>query len=233
MTQAPSPGSDSGAPAPLGQPASTAPAPGACAQVRNAIPPLRRITDFLPLLLALLLALGTFWLVKSMPQIKSGTPPPANEPDYYLRDFELRRYDPQGSLQIELVGSYGEHVPDPDTIHVKQARTFSIDANGNTTRASADRAVSDGKGQNIELFGQVRAQHQRKAGEGGTPPPVIFESSYLKATNRQEQLSTDQPVKITQGNDVITGTGMAYTGASRTVDIQGRSQAVIQPHRQP
>lgn len=218
MTQDPSPGSGSAAPTPLGQPTTTA---------------LRRITDFLPLLLTLLLALGTFWLVKSMPQIKSGTPPPANEPDYYLRDFELRRYDPQGNLQIELVGSYGEHVPGPDTIHVEQARTFSIDANGNTTRASADRAVSDGKGQNIELFGQVRAQHQRKADEGGTPPPVIFESSYLKATNRQEQLSTDQPVKITQGNDVITGTGMTYTGTSRTVDIQGRSQVVIQPHRQP
>ncbi len=233
MTQAPSPGSGNGAPAPLGQPAST-PAPGASAQVRNGNTPLRRIMDFLPLLLALLLALGTFWLVKSMPQIESGTPPPANEPDYYLRDFELRRYDPQGSLQIELAGNYGEHVPGPDTIHVEQARTFSIDANGNTTRASADRAVSDGKGQNIELFGHVRAQHQRKAGENSTTtPPVIFESSYLKATNRQEQLSTDQPVKITQGNDVITGTGMAYTGTSRTVEIQGRSQAVIQPHRQP
>ena len=119
---------------------------------------------------------------------------------------------------------------------IKRPRTFSIDAHGTTTRASADRAVSDGKGQNIELFGQVHAVRQRTAeggGKNGTPPPVIFESSYLKATNRQEHLSTDQPVKITQGNDVITGTGMTYTGASRTVNIQGRSQAVIQPHRQP
>ena len=231
MIHAPSSGSGNDPATPPGRPASRADG-----QKRSGNSVLRHATDFLPLLLALALALGTFWLVRSMPQIRPDTPPSSNEPDYYLRDFELRRYDPLGNLQIELAGSYGEHIPGPDTIHVQQARTFSIDAHGTTTRASADRAVSDGKGQNIELFGQVHAVRQRTAeggGKNGTPPPVIFESSYLKATNRQEHLSTDQPVKITQGNDVITGTGMTYTGASRTVNIQGRSQAVIQPHRQP
>ena len=138
MIHAPSSGSGNDPATPPGRPASRA-----AGQKRSGNSVLRHATDFLPLLLALALALGTFWLVRSMPQIRPDTPPSSNEPDYYLRDFELRRYDPLGNLQIELAGSYGEHVPGPDTIHVQQARTFSIDAHGNTTRASANRAVSD------------------------------------------------------------------------------------------
>ena len=43
---------------------------------------LRRAVDYVPLLLALLLALGTFWLVRSMPKIRPAEPPPpADVPD--------------------------------------------------------------------------------------------------------------------------------------------------------
>ena len=66
---------------------------------------LRRAVDYAPLLLALLLALGTFWLMRSMPKLRLPEPElPANVPDYYLHDFQLRRYGVQGSLQNELTG---------------------------------------------------------------------------------------------------------------------------------
>ena len=180
-----------------------------------------------------LLALGTLWLVRSMPKIRPAGPQvPADVPDYYLREFELRRYSAQGKLQDELLGAYGEHLPGPDTIHVQQARMHSIDEQGNSTRGNANRAVANRQNQNIELFDQVNVVYQRApANDGVTPPPVVFESNYLKSTNRQEHISTNQPVKIVRGGDVITGSGMTYTDSTRTVEVQGRAHAVIQPRK--
>ena len=192
---------------------------------------LRRAADYAPLLLALLLALGTFWLMRSMPKLRLPEPElPANVPDYYLHDFQLRRYGEQGSLQNELTGQYGEHFPGPDTIHVQQATMHAVDAQGSSTHGRANRAVADLKSRDVELFEQVRVVHQPAAAANGpTPPPVTFESDYLQSTDKQERISTNRPVKITRAGDVITGSGMTYTNSSRTVEVKGRASAVIQP----
>lgn len=192
---------------------------------------LRQLSNYTPHLLALLLALGTFWLIKSMPDEGVGKPPPpADEPDYYMHNFSVYRYAPNGSLQTELKGSYGEHLPGPDTFHIQQAVTYSIDEQGNTTHGQAQRAISDNKGNNIELFDQVKITHQRHTAQGqAAEPPVTFEGPHLKTTDRQEHISTDKDVKITQGGNVITGTGLDYTHSAKTVSVQGRARAVIPP----
>lgn len=192
---------------------------------------LRRAVDYAPLLLALLLALGTFWLMRSMPKIRPPEPElPANVPDYYLHDFQLRRYNAQGSLQDELTGQYGEHLPGPDTIHVRQATMRSVNAQGGSTQGRAQRVVAQRQSQDIELFDQVHLVHQpATAANGQKPPPITFESDYLQSTNKQEHIRTNRPVKITRAGDVIIGNGMTYTNSNRTVEVQGRAKAVIQP----
>lgn len=196
---------------------------------------LRHAVDYAPLLLALLLALGTFWLMRSMPKTRPPEPElPANVPDYYLHDFQLRRYNAQGGLQDELTGQYGEHLPGPDTIHVRQATMRSINAQGGSTHGRAQRAVAQRQSQDIELFDQVHLVHQpAPTANGQQPPAVTFESDYLQSTGKQEHIRTDRPVKITRAGDVITGSGMTYTNSSRTVEVQGRAKAVIQPGQQP
>ena len=192
---------------------------------------LRRAVDYVPLLLALLLALGTFWLMRSMPKIRPPEPElPTNMPDYYLHDFQLRRYNAQGGLQDELTGQYGEHLPGPDTIHVQQATMRSVNAQGGSTQGRAQRAVAQRQSQDIELFDQVHLVHQpAPAANGQQPPAITFESDYLQSTDKQEHIRTNRPVKITRAGDVITGSGMTYTHSNRTVEVQGRTKAVIQP----
>ena len=191
----------------------------------------RRAVDYVPLLLALVLALTTFWLVRSMPKIRQPEPElPANVPDYYLHDFQLRRYGAQGNLQDELTGQYGEHLPVPDTIHIHQATMRAANPQGSSTQGRAKRAVAGRQSQDIELFDQVHVVHQPAPTANGQPsPPITFESDYLKSTDRQEHISTNRPVTITRNGNVITGSGMTYTNSSRTVEIAGRAKAVIQP----
>lgn len=192
----------------------------------------RRLVDLMPLMLVVLLLLATLWLVRSMPDTGVTTPPPPpNEPDYYMQDFRIRNFNAQGQLDRDLTGQHGDHLPGPDSLRISQPRSLSIDPRGIEVRSKADRSVSDRKGDDIELFDNVRVERTdpRPGVDGKAPLPMVLESSYLHATDKQQHIVTDKPVRITQGGDVINGSGLEYTNASRVLQIHGRVQAQLQP----
>ncbi len=192
----------------------------------------RRLVDFMPVILVLLLVLATTWLVRSMPAAEEPRPaPPPNEPDYYMKEFSLRNFNPQGILQTEIQGAFGDHLPGNDTIRTQQLQSYSLDASGVVTRATADRSVSDSKGKDIELFDNVRVvRTDPRPDKNGQPRvPTVLESDYLHVINQQEHISTDRPVRITQGKDVINGSGLEYTADNKVLRVDGRVQAQIQP----
>ena len=190
------------------------------------------LLHLLPLLLLALLVLGTTWLVRSMPAAEEPRPaPPPNEPDYYMKEFSLRNFNPQGILQTEIQGAFGDHLPGNDTIRTQQLQSYSLDASGVVTRATADRSVSDSKGKDIELFDNVRVvRTDPRPDKNGQPRvPTVLESDYLHVINQQEHISTDRPVRITQGKDVINGSGLEYTADNKVLRVDGRVRAQIQP----
>ncbi len=192
----------------------------------------RRLVDFMPVILVLLLVLATTWLVRSMPAAEEPRPaPPPNEPDYYMKEFRLRNFNPQGILQTEIQGAFGDHLPGNDTIRTQQLQSYSLDASGVVTRATADRSVSDSKGKDIELFDNVRVvRTDPRPDKNGQPRvPTVLESDYLHVINQQEHISTDRPVRITQGKDVINGSGLEYTADNKVLRVDGRVRAQIQP----
>ena len=192
----------------------------------------RRAVDFMPAILVLLLVLATAWLVRSMPAAEEPKPaPPPNEPDYYMKDFRLRNFNPQGVLQTEIQGAFGDHLPGNDTIRTQQLRSYSLDASGVETRATADRSVSDSKGKDIQLYDNVKVVRTdpRPDKDGQPRVPSLLESDYLHVINQREHISTDRPVRITQGQDVITGSGLNYTDSNKVLHIDGRVHAQIQP----
>lgn len=192
----------------------------------------RRAVDFMPAILVLLLVLATAWLVRSMPAAEEPKPaPPPNEPDYYMKDFRLRNFNPQGVLQTEIQGAFGDHLPGNDTIRTQQLRSYSLDASGVETRATADRSVSDSKGKDIQLYDNVKVVRTdpRPDKDGQPRVPTILESDYLHVINQQESIRTDRPVRITQDKDVINGNGLEYTAESKVLRIDGRVRAQIQP----
>ena len=186
----------------------------------------------MPVILVLLLVLATTWLVRSMPAAEEPRPaPPPNEPDYYMKEFSLRNFNPQGILQTEIQGAFGDHLPGNDTIRTQQLQSYSLDASGVVTRATADRSVSDSKGKDIELFDNVRVvRTDPRPDKNGQPRvPIVLESDYLHVINQQEHISTDRPVRITQGKDVINGSGLEYTADNKVLRVDGRVRAQIQP----
>ncbi len=192
---------------------------------------LRRMVEFAPLLLALTLALWTFWLINTVRDSKKEkTDAPITEPDYYMHDFEVRSYSEKGTLNTKIAGSYGEHIPNPDTLNIKNISAYSQNQTGSSTRGTAMRGVSKEKDKLIELFGKVYIEHQAETKPNKPKPEVaIFQSEYLKVTDGMQNFSTNKPVKITQGKNTMQAQGMQFSNKKKILSAQGRVKATIAP----
>ncbi len=101
-----------------------------------------RLSLYLPVLLMGLLALGTWWLVRSAPrpELPAEQQPARHFPDYYMRDFSVKSFDATGRLGSELRGALLFHYPDTDTLEIEQPRMRSVAEDGGVTTARARSA---------------------------------------------------------------------------------------------
>lgn len=199
--------------------------------------PWRRYSDkatlYLPALLMGLLALGTWWLVRNAPQsVASGTQKVrAHEPDYFMKDFSVKNFEATGRLKTRLTGTEGRHYPDTDTLEVDDARMLSIAPDGRTSVSSAKRALSNGDGSEIQLFGNAVITREAVVASAGkkASPPMKIESEFLQIWPNDERISTNKPVVMTRGNDRFNGDGMEYGNLDQVLQMNGRVKGTIQP----
>ena len=73
-----------------------------------------RLSLYLPVILMGLLALGTYWLVRSTPLLLAPAQEPLlqHEPDYFMRKFSVKTFDGAGRLKSEVLGTDARHFPD-------------------------------------------------------------------------------------------------------------------------
>ncbi|RGE38506.1 LPS export ABC transporter periplasmic protein LptC [Comamonas testosteroni] len=197
----------------------------------------RRASDkaslYLPVLIMGLLALGTWWLVRNAPKpVTSATQKVAqHEADYFLKDFVIKNFEASGRLKNRLAGTTAEHFPDNDTLEIDAPRMLSITPDGRQTKGQSQRALSNGDGSEVQMFGEavihrepVAASATRKAA-----PAMQIESEFLQFWTNDERVSTNKPVVMTRGADRFTGDSMKYTHLDQILEMQGRVKGVIQP----
>ena len=191
-----------------------------------------RTTLYLPILLTAALALGTYWLVRNAPKLLEPTAAaaPTHEPDYFMRGFDINNFLPSGELRSELFGKEGRHFPDTDTIEVDELRLRSISPEGLTTRASANRGLSNGDGSEVQLFGNAIVVREAAAGTGGRAVPRLeFRGEFLHAFLDTERVQSNKPVTLTRGSDQFTADAFDYDSASGIANLQGRVRGVLMP----
>ena len=90
------------------------------------------VVGYLPLMLMIGLALGTWLIAKNTPGLLSPSTPGAvkHEADYTLDHFTLQRFDPQGAMKVEIEGEHMQHFPDDDIMEVEQIRVVTIEPDG-------------------------------------------------------------------------------------------------------
>jgi lipopolysaccharide export system protein LptC len=192
----------------------------------------QRLTDalnaYVPVLMLALLAGGTYWLVRSTPNAPEAKPEAAarHVPESIMRDFALRAHATDGQLKHELRGA--------ELRQYKDDRSFEVDAPvmlrqaslGGVQRASAQRAVSNADGSDVQLYGQAVARRDQPG-----KPSFEIRSDILLVYQPEELVRATRPVVIVRGQDEYSGSAMTYRGLQGTFELQGPARAVWQPKR--
>ena len=195
-----------------------------------------RASIYLPIILMGLLALGTYWLVRNTP-VQSAAPgdkPVSSEPDYFMRGFSVKTFDGSGRLKSEVVGKEARHFPDSDTLEIDQPRIRAINEKGILTVATANRALSNGDGSEVQLFGNAIVTRDAGTDAQGNPVPALqFRGEFLHAFMETERIRSHKPVTLTRGDDQFTADSMDYDNMDRTMDLRGRVRGVLAPRKTP
>ena len=193
-------------------------------------PWLRRVqqalASYLPLLLMLLLALGTWWLVKNSPQ-PEGAPEAAavrQEPDYTMTGFAIERFAADGRLALRLEGARLHHYPATDRIEIEDVRVRAFAPDGGLTWATARRALANGDGSEVQLLGGAEVQRT-----GGGRPPLVMRSEFLHAFFVTERITSSRPVVVMQAGTVLRAAGLVYDHPSGRLDLGGPTRITLQP----
>ncbi|MDE2457010.1 MAG: LPS export ABC transporter periplasmic protein LptC, partial [Burkholderiales bacterium] len=158
------------------------------------------VSSYLPLLLMALLALFTWWLVKNSPVAPPALEPKVlrHDPDYTMEQFSIERFEPGGRLEARLAGSTMRHFPDSDRIEADDVRLRAIAPDGRITVARAQRAISNGDGSEIQLYGDAHVV----SGEGG-PDPIEMSGEFLQLYVVAERVHSPLPITVLQGGAQI------------------------------
>ncbi|MCI1191639.1 LPS export ABC transporter periplasmic protein LptC [Calidifontimicrobium sp. SYSU G02091] len=184
---------------------------------------------YLPLLLMAVLALGTWWLVRStpVPEPPRELAPPSGEPDYTMERFLLQRFDADGRLRVRIEGQRLRHFVPGDTIEIDDVRVRALADDGSLTLASARQALTDGRGREVQLRGGAHVTYTPTDGSA----PVEFHGEFLHAFVEAQQLRSDRPVTLTQGRNRIDAAGLEVDQRAQTVRLTGPLRATLEPQR--
>ena len=189
-----------------------------------------RISLYVPVLLMGVLALGTYWLARNTPVFapaeakRSAT----HDPDYFMRGFSVKSFDAAGRLKSELLGKEARHYPDTDTLEIDQPRIRSFNERGALTTATANKAVTNADGSQVQLVGNAIVTREAGQDAKGQPTPRMeIRSEFLQAWLDKERLKTDRPVTITRGDDRFDADNLDYDNLERVLDLRGRVRGVI------
>ena len=191
-----------------------------------------RVSLYLPIVLMGVLALGTYWLVRSTPVFDTAAPPvaPPHDPDYTMTGFSVKTFDAAGKLKSEVTGAQAKHFPDTEILEIRGVNIRSFNNKGQLTTVTADRALAKSDGSEVELLGNAKVVREAVQDKNGsTRAPLSFQGEHLFAWLDAEKARSDKPVKLTRGADQFTGDTMQLDNLSQVIELKGRVRGTLAP----
>ena len=125
---------------------------------------------------------------------------------------------------MRIEGDRLRHYPATDRIEIDRAQIRAFAPDGRVTLATAQRALGNGDGSEVQLVGgaEVKAQDSRGA-------PLVMRSEFLHLFLVTEQVRTHVPVVVQQGGSELRAAGMTYDHASQRLELKGPVRAELPP----
>jgi lipopolysaccharide export system protein LptC len=184
------------------------------------------LVSYLPLVLMVGLALGTWLVAKNTPGLLApSTPGPVvHEPDYTLDHFTLQRFDTTGALKVQIEGEHMQHFPDDDIMEVEQIRVVTLDPDGRRLTATAQHGRARGDSSEVWLDGQAQVI---STSDGELP--VQMNGEHLHALPKLRRVDSKFMVLVRQGDSEFNADGLEYDDVTRLATLHGNVHALMQP----
>lgn len=178
----------------------------------------------LPVLVMGALAAWSFWLVRTTPGAAppGATRPVSALPDMHLTQFVAETFDAQGQRSSRVRGTEAWHHPSDDSMEVAQARVWAQrkrDGQVRETTAHGARLWVNGAQTQYRLTGEAEV-HQTSTAPGVLPIRVQGDELFLD--DAAQQVSSAQPVVLTQGSRRLSGDRMHYDQGTGRLDLTGQ-----------
>lgn len=191
-----------------------------------------RFLLYFPLVSMGLLALGTYWLVRSTPAASGPVAPKpvSHEPDYFMQDFSVRTFDAQGRVRTEVQGVKARHYPDTLWLEVDSIRIRSFDEQGRMTTATARRGLTNEDSSEVQLMGNAVVVREADTNSGArSAPRVEYRSEFLHAFINTERVRSHLPVELLRGKDRFTAERLDFDNIEQALELSGRVRGTLMP----
>jgi lipopolysaccharide export system protein LptC len=176
-----------------------------------------RLAAGVSVLLLAALAGGSYYLAEI--SWKMATAPSASslrhEPDYFVEGLVFTRINAHGQPAFRMSAERMVHYPDDDSTAFERPVLVSLDPAQPALRLIADTGTSTTGGIETHLSGNVVMTRAPTAIE----PEMTIYTDYVVLYSETEIAKTDRPVRIERGPSVLTGVGMEFNNAARTLNV--------------
>ena len=193
-----------------------------------------RVLLYLPLVVVGLLALGTYWLVRSTPATGGVEAPRAagHAPDYFMQGFSIKTFDAAGHIRTEVLGDQARHYPDTQRMEIDGIRIRSFDAQGRLTTATARRGLTNEDASEVQLLGNAVVVREAESGKGrDAAPRMEYRGEFLHAFMATERVRSHKPVELTRGRDRFTADSLDFDNVDQVLQLQGRVRGTLVPEK--
>lgn len=190
-----------------------------------------RLSLYFPLLVMALLAMGSWWLLRLMPEVWNGSAerPQRKDPDYHLEHFSTQVFDATGRRTRQVGGEKARHYPDTDELHIDEVQFSAVNEAGAEVTGTARQGIATGDGERVTLIGQVHVISPAH----GTTPRVEFRGERLVAWVKTQRLRSDERVEIWRDRDRFDAQGLDFDMKTGQYQLNGRVRGVLQPQTTP
>ena len=190
---------------------------------------LDRLALYLPAVLMALFALGSWWLVRSLPSFfaEPSTKQVRQEPDYFLEHFSVKSFDKSGRLTRELSGDRAQHFPDTDTLDISNVQMHGQNQDGTSVNARAERALAKGDGSKVIFKGSVQLTQPASTSSKASQASIELRSQEITAFVKEERLVSDVPVEIRRGQDVFSAERLEMDSKTGEYALIGKVRGVV------
>lgn len=192
-----------------------------------------RFLLYLPLAFMGLLALGSYWLVRSTPAPTTSDiqRPVRHDPDYFLEGFTLKTFDASGRIRTEVFGAKARHYPDTQWLEIDGIRIRSFDDKGRLTTARAEHGLTNEDTSQVQLIGDAVVVREAEASGAKPVPRMEFRGEFLHAFMQTEIVKSHKPVQLQRGSDHFSADSMEFDNVEQVLQLKGRVRASLVPEK--